>query len=101
MPYGLKDTELEKLRKVFVANDRVECVVLYGSRAKGNYKPFSDVDITLKGESLTRKDLNRISLAIDDLLLPYQFDVSIFHTLKNKELIEHVERVGIVIYTKK
>ena len=86
MLYGLKVSELEKLNALF---------------AKGNYKPFSDVDITLKGESLTRKDLNRISLAIDDLLLPYQFDVSIFHTLKNKELIEHVERVGIVIYTKK
>ena len=47
MPYGLKDTELEKLRKTFAANERIERVVLYGSRAKGNYKPFSDVDITL------------------------------------------------------
>jgi predicted nucleotidyltransferase len=101
MLYGLKVSELEKLNALFAKNEQVESVILYGSRAKGNYKPFSDVDITLKGESLTRKDINRISLAIDDLLLPYQFDVSIFHTLKNKELIEHVERVGIVIYTKK
>ena len=87
MPYGLKDIELAKLNEVFAASERIERVVLYGSRAKGNYKPFSDVDITLEGAELTHTDLNRISLAIDDLLLPYQFDISIFHTLKNEALI--------------
>ena len=98
MPYGLKDIELQKLCKVFESNERIERVVLYGSRAKGNYKPFSDVDITMIGEELTHTDLNRISLAIDDLLLPYQFDISIFHTLKNEALIDHIHRVGITIY---
>lgn len=101
MPYGLKDIELEKLGEVFAANERIERVVLYGSRAKGNYKPFSDVDITLEGAELTHTDLNRISLAIDDLLLPYQFDISIFHTLKNEALIDHIRRMGITIYEKK
>lgn len=98
MPYGLKDIELEKLSKVFAANERIERVVLYGSRAKGNYKPFSDVDITLEGAELTHTDLSRLSLAIDDLLLPYQFDISIFHTLKNEALIDHIRRMGITIY---
>ena len=101
MSYGLKDIELERLTALFAKNERIESVILYGSRAKGNNKPFSDVDITLKGENLTHTDLNKLSLEIDDLLLPYQFDVSIFHTLNNKELIEHGKRVGKVIYTKK
>lgn len=101
MPYGLKEIELAKLNEVFAANERIERVVLYGSRAKGNYKPFSDVDITLEGAELTHTDLNRISLAIDDLLLPYQFDISIFHTLKNEALIDHIRRMGITIYEKK
>ena len=101
MPYGLKDIELEKLSNVFAANERIERVVLYGSRAKGNYKPFSDVDITLDGAELTHTDLNRISLAIDDLLLPYQFDISIFHTLKNEALIDHIRCMGITIFEKK
>ncbi|MCR5697038.1 MAG: restriction endonuclease subunit S [Marinilabiliaceae bacterium] len=92
---------MEKLSKVFAANERIERVVLYGSRAKGNYKPFSDVDITLEGAELTHTDLNRISLAIDDLLLPYQFDISIFYTLKNEALIDHIRRMGITIYEKK
>lgn len=101
MPHGLKDIELTKLNEVFAANERIERVVLYGSRAKGNYKPFSDVDITLEGPELTHTDLSRLSLAIDDLLLPYQFDISIFHTLKNEALIDHIRRMGITIYEKK
>ena len=98
MPYGLKDIELAKLNEVFAANERIERVILYGSRAKGNYKPFSDVDITLEGAELTHNDLSRLSLAIDDLLLPYQFDISIFHALKNEALIDHIRRMGITIY---
>jgi type I restriction enzyme S subunit len=101
MPYGLKDIELQKLSEVFASKERIERVVLYGSRAKGNYKPFSDVDITLIGQELTHTDLNRTSLAIDDLLLPYQFDISIFRALKNENLIAHIHRVGITIYERK
>lgn len=100
MPYGLKEIELARLNALFSINERIERVILYGSRAKGTYKPFSDVDITLVGDELTHEDLNRIILAIDDLLLPYQFDISIFHQLKNDTLIDHINRRGIVIYEK-
>ncbi|MCD8274965.1 MAG: nucleotidyltransferase domain-containing protein [Alistipes sp.] len=75
-------------------------MILYGSRAKGNYKPFSDVDIVLIGDELTQQDLNRIVLEVDDLLLPYQFDIAIFQNLTNPELIDHIRRRGIVIYDK-
>ena len=101
MPYGLKDTELTRLKVLFAKNDRIERVILYGSRAKGTYKPFSDVDITLVGSELTHQDLIKIILDIDDLLLPYMFDISIFHTLKNSELIDHINRRGIEIYEKR
>lgn len=75
-------------------------VILYGSRAKGNFKPFSDVDITLIGEELSRGDLNQVIRDVDDLLLPYQFDISLCHKLKNEALIEHIDRRGIVIYAR-
>lgn len=101
MPYGLKDTELASLTSLFSKNEHIERVILYGSRAKGNYKPFSDVDITLVGRELTHSDLNRMILDIDDLLLPYMFDISIFHTLKSSDLIDHINRRGISIYEKK
>lgn len=100
MPYGLTDIELQKLLDVFVQNEKIDKVVLYGSRAKGNFKPFSDVDLTLVGSELSRDDLNKVILEIDDLLLPYQFDVSLKHKLKNAALIDHIERRGIEIYKK-
>jgi predicted nucleotidyltransferase len=99
MNCGLTDIELRKLHDIFVKYNDVENVVLYGSRAKGNYKPFSDVDITLTGD-ITHNRCNRLSMDIDDLLLPYQFDISIFHTLANPDLIDHIRRVGITIYHK-
>lgn len=100
MPYGLTNMDMEKLQALFRLNKKIERVILYGSRAKGTFKPFSDVDITFIGEKLTRSDLNQLAGFIDDLLLPYRFDLSLFFTLKNKELVEHIERRGIVIYEK-
>ena len=101
MNYGLTDIELNKLHNVFSGYEVIEKVVLYGSRAKGNFKPFSDVDITLVGDDLTHNQRNRLSMDIDNLLLPYQFDVSVFFMLHNSDLIDHIQRAGIVIYQKK
>lgn len=98
MPYGLTDIELEKMRRVFAMHGSVESALLYGSRAKGNYKQFSDVDMTLVGDGLTRDELVRIEAEIDDLLLPYRCDMSLFNSLRNEALIEHINRVGIEIY---
>ena len=60
MPYGLTDKELQILQTLFAANAHIEQVILYGSRAKGNYKPFSDVDIVLVGDALSRADISRL-----------------------------------------
>ncbi len=98
MLYGLENNELEKIISVIAKNYRVEKAVLYGSRAKGTFRPFSDVDITLIGSRLQRYDLNSIILAMDDLLLPYEFDISLFSALKNENLIDHINRVGVVIF---
>ena len=100
MEYGLSDTALSKLQNAFSLYADIEKVVLYGSRAKGNHKPYSDVDITLTGNAITYSRLHKLSTDIDDLLLPYQFDISIFHTLTNPDLIDHIQRVGITIYQK-
>lgn len=98
--YGLTVGDLQKLNDLFSANTKIERVILYGSRAKGNYKSFSDVDITLLGETLLNSDLSKLQIEIDDLLLPYKFDISLFKNLRNEALIEHINRVGKVLYTK-
>ena len=86
------------LCNVFAKNPKIEKVILYGSRAKGTFKPFSDVDITLVGGDLSTTDLADTINTIDDLLLPYMFDVSLYHKLKSPELIDHINRRGIIVY---
>lgn len=100
MPYGLKDETIRKIREVFSKFPEIKEAILYGSRAKGNYRRGSDIDLTLKGEKLNLTILNRISLELDDLLLPYTIDLSIYHHIKQADLLDHIERVGIVIYQK-
>lgn len=98
MQYGLKEKTVKKINSIFANCEKVEEVVLYGSRAKGNYKSGSDVDLTIKGKKLNLKLLNKISLDLDDLLLPYTLDLSIYHHIANPDLIKHIERVGKIFY---
>ena len=100
MKYGLDDKYFDKLISVFPRHPEVESVILYGSRAKDNYKPFSDIDITLKGSNLTRQHLGQIFTEIDDLLLPYLLDISIYNKLTDKGFIEAIDKTGVEIYRK-
>lgn len=100
MKYGLKEETVEKTNGVFASFPQVDKVILYGSRAKGNYKTGSDIDITLIGEGLDLSLINKVSLALDDLYLPYTFDLSIYSHIKNQELIGHIERVGVELFSK-
>ena len=101
MEFGLKEETINKIIGVFSRFKEVEEAILYGSRAKGNFKPGSDIDLTLIGKELKLRILNNISLELDDLLLPYSFDLSIFHQILDPDVIEHIERVGVVFYKKK
>lgn len=96
--FGLTEEVLSKIKSVFEHYENIDEVVLYGSRAKGNYRPGSDIDLTLKGKELNLKIINKISNELDDLLLPYGFDLSSYSQIENTDLIEHIQRVGIVIY---
>lgn len=94
MQFGLSNEDIDKIKVVFAKFPEIERVVIYGSRAKGNYKASSDIDLTLVGEKLNLTLLQTLENEIDDLLLPYKFDISIFHQISNPDLINHIERVG-------
>lgn len=95
---GLTDLEMQKLISVLSSQPNIKKAIVYGSRAKGTNRRFSDIDMTLVGSKLTRHDLNHVAMLIDDLLLPYEFDLSLYSSLKNENLLEHIGRVGKVIY---
>jgi predicted nucleotidyltransferase len=98
MKYGLSEATIEKICGVFANYPAIERAVLYGSRAKGNYKPGSDIDLTLHGDALDTRQLGEIVSVLDDLLLPYSIDLSIYHQLQDAGLRDHIQRVGVVFY---
>lgn len=98
MKFGLADTVIEKIIQIFAKFSQIEMVTIYGSRAKGNYKEGSDIDLSLKGAGIDLSLLHTIELEIDDLLLPYTFDISIFKQISNPDVVEHINRVGQEFY---
>lgn len=95
MPYGLPDTVVDSLKSVFKQYPQVSLVRLYGSRAKGNFQPGSDIDLCIDGDTLTLADLFEIENRIDDLLLPWKVDLLLRHKIDNPELLGHIDRVGV------
>jgi uncharacterized protein len=98
MPYGINDTSYSQLLSLFEQNKKVESAILFGSRVKGNFRPGSDVDIVLKGEGLTLKDIIEIQNKLDDFDQPYIFDLILYHYITEPALISHIHRVGVEIF---
>lgn len=92
--FGLPATAIMALCSVLRQNPRVEQAIVYGSRAKGNFRPGSDLDLTLVGPELTFTDLMRIETELDDLMLPWKIDLSLRSHIDDPELLSHIARVG-------
>jgi predicted nucleotidyltransferase len=94
---GLPEAAIQAIKRVFAHYPGINQAILYGSRAKGNFRPGSDIDLTFKGE-LSDAQLVGLYVELDDLLLPYKFDLSLYRNIDNPQLIEHIARVGRVFY---
>ena len=97
MKYGLTDTQLEGIRRAVYSVPEVSGAILYGSRARGTYKPYSDIDLTLVGNNITISQLAIVEQRLDDLLMPYFVDLSAKKSLRNPDLIANIERDGVML----
>ena len=101
MKYGLTDKQLKLIIDILAQYKDVEKAVLFGSRAMGNHKKASDVDIAIMGKnadfSLAAKIKSHLE---DDTYLPYFFDIISYNTIKSEELKRHIKTYGKVIYQK-
>ncbi len=96
--FGLKPGEIELIRSVLAAEPSISEAVIFGSRAKGNYKSGSDVDIALIGDGLNLEKIIRLSYILNEETgMPYHFDLIEYRTIKTVELKKHIDRVGIKI----
>ena len=94
---GLTPREIDLIRGVFRHFPSISEVTLYGSRAKGTYRPESDIDLALIDVD---DDVQAEAVAdeLDELPLPYRFDVKAYGSIKYGPLREHIERVGVSLY---
>ncbi len=98
MRFGLDERVIARIHEVLARHPQVEQAILYGSRAKGTYRPGSDIDLTLMGANLTWQDVSRIIHELDDLLLPYAFDISLYKDITDPDVLDHIRRVGVLFY---
>ncbi|MBB1127217.1 nucleotidyltransferase domain-containing protein [Thiospirillum jenense] len=98
MAFGLSDNTLVIVRTILQQYPSIEQAIIYGSRAKGNYRNGSDIDLTLIGSTLDYHTLFDVADAFDDSDIPYTVDVSLFEKINNPDLREHIQRVGQVLY---
>ena len=96
--FGLKEAKINQIISVFLQYLQIHKVLLHGSRAKGNYRNGSDIDLTLIGD-VSYSQLSSIEDKIDDLLLPYSFNISIFSNIENPDLIDSIN-VLVLFFTR-
>lgn len=98
--YGLSTETVSAIQNILRGYPDLERAVIYGSRAKGNYRPGSDIDLVLEGDTLNLTTLQKIESKLDELLLPYKFDLSLLKQIKNPDLLDHIQRIGQIFYIK-
>lgn len=98
MKFGLSEATIDRLLDLLANYPKISTVKIYGSRAMGNFRPGSDVDLTVMGQGIKLNDILRLENDIDDLLLPYKFDISIYDRIEDTGLRDHIDRKGRTFY---
>lgn len=96
--FGLPDLAIKQIHSVFLDYPQIKSVTLYGSRAMGNYKMGSDIDLCIEADHLSLTELLAIETELDDLLLPWKIDLSLKNHIDNPELITHIQKKGVHFY---
>ena len=74
--FGLLDRDIKYIIKALEQHDEIEKAVIFGSRAMGNYKKGSDVDIAIIGENVNRSIIYKLEDCLNEVYpLPYFFDI--------------------------
>lgn len=96
--FGLPERTTKELLNYFKSKPEIEKVVMFGSRAKGNYKNGSDIDFAVwKKESLST---STVAFELDDLPTPYKFDVIDYNNLEHEGMKKSIDTDGKVFYEK-
>ncbi|MES2615723.1 MAG: nucleotidyltransferase domain-containing protein [Bdellovibrionota bacterium] len=98
LKFGLTNETILTIHQFFKKFFQVQSVKIYGSRAMGNYSEGSDIDLAVFGDC--ESILTQLQSEIEELPTPYKFDVLNYNSIENKNLKEHIDRVGKLFYEK-
>lgn len=100
MKFGLEQHIIDKLITVFEQHPKVDKALVFGSRAKGNYRLDSDIDIAIKGKDLNTDDIIAISVAFEEKGINHKIDLINYHSIKEPDFKDHIDRVGIELFSR-
>jgi uncharacterized protein len=96
---ALSERELTLIQSVLERHPEITAAILFGSRAKMSSEPGSDIDLALQGD-LDSLRAESIAGELDELPLPYRFDVKAYSDIRSTQLLDHIQRVGVVIFNR-
>ncbi|HOI01129.1 MAG TPA: nucleotidyltransferase domain-containing protein [Bacteroidales bacterium] len=95
--FGLSENYIVNICRCFEKYQGIKRVIIYGSRARGDYKRSSDIDLAIVG-SLTYSELMHLEGQLDDLLLPYKIDIGLLDEIENPDLRAQIRQTGQIFY---
>lgn len=98
--FGLSSIYITKINSIFCQYPNIEEVIIFGSRAKGNFRDNSDIDLAIKGKDINLLTLHQIENKLEELYIPNFIDLIVFDNIENSDLINHIDRVGKQFYKK-
>lgn len=100
--FGLTQKDINTIISVLFTYKEIDRAIIFGSRAKGNYKNGSDVDIALIGEKVSFEIVSNVSSILnEETNMPYKFDIIDYNSITNLDFKEHIDRVGMIIFQQK
>ena len=97
--FGIAPKSYELIINAISEIKEIEKAGIYGSRAIGNFKHGSDIDIVLFGKEITQEMVLKLKVKLEhDLPIPYFFDLTHYETISNPELKIHIDSFSKVFY---
>ncbi len=99
--FGLSQKQCQLIEEVLEQFEEIEKVVIFGSRATDKYKPASDIDLAVFGKDITVTILDKFYSALDDLPLPFMFDLLNYSKISNTSLKSKIDSYGKIFFERR
>ncbi|WP_439487848.1 nucleotidyltransferase domain-containing protein [Algoriphagus sp.] len=100
MKFGLTNKAQKIIIDIFKKYPEVGHLLIYGSRAKGTHSNRSDLDLVISDREIDRFTMGKLLSDINESDFPYTIDLQILDRIQNKNLLDHIHRMGKSFYRK-